>query len=43
MKRTLWKTAAVAAVAALALTACSSGGSGDAEPTATTTGPDTSP
>lgn len=43
MKRTLWKTAAVAAVAALALTACSSGGSGDAEPTASTTGPDTSP
>ncbi|WP_456823440.1 ABC transporter substrate-binding protein [Cellulomonas sp. P5_E12] len=43
MKRTLWKTAAVAAVAALALTACSSGGSGDSEPTASSTGPDTSP
>ena len=43
MKRTLWKTAAVAAVAALALTACSSGDSGDSEPTASSTGPDTSP
>jgi multiple sugar transport system substrate-binding protein len=43
MKRTLWKTAAVAAVAALALTACSSGGSGSTEPTASSTGPDTSP
>jgi len=44
MKRTLWKSAAVAAVAALALTACSSGGSGDAaDPTASSTGPDTSP
>ncbi|KQS98850.1 ABC transporter substrate-binding protein [Cellulomonas sp. Leaf395] len=43
MKRTLWKTAAVAAVAALALTACSSGDSGEAEPTATSSGPDTSP
>ena len=43
MKRIIWKTAAVAAVAALALTACSSGDSGDSEPTASSTGPDTSP
>ena len=43
MKRTIWKTAAVAAVAALALTACSSGDSGETEPTASSTGPDTSP
>lgn len=43
MKRTLWRTAAVAAVAALALTACSSGDSGSTEPTASSTGPDTSP
>ncbi len=42
MKRIIWKTAAGAAVAALALTACSSGDSGDAEPTASSTGPDTS-
>ncbi len=43
MKRTLFKTAAVAAVAALALTACSSGDSGSSEPSAGSTGPDTTP